>query len=287
MRSVLAGGVVFLVSAAALGQTVAPVSLATVVSRPPSVSRVSVDRKHHADLLRWQVTDPLAPYNGTTLVWLELNPADVRLSVDAQAHFDDITHSAVDRSVVALVSGGMWRGAYDAQWRQRKADGLVVASGALKGGLNATDAGGVAVICGADVSILPMSAFPKQTVEKSVVLPCTKAAPSALQSNVLLVRDGEADSFRDDSAANRMALCAGKGKVVIAGAFNSVGHALTLQQFADFVAAAARKRKIASLSALNLDGACAAQLFIPQIKAHYGCNGDNYAVNRIVIRSAR
>jgi hypothetical protein len=288
MKRLAAYGVSFFFAARLCGQMLAPIPLADVVKQEPERKQFAIDPKHKGDLLTWRVSDPLSPYSGTTLVWLQVEDGDVRVSVDGTPSFDDITRSGgTDSSIVAIANGGMWRGRFDSPWKERTADGLVVASGKPVGDFKPATNGGVAVMCGDDVSILRVSDFPKQNQPKKVVLPCNKKSPSALQSNLILVNDGVADAIAGSTAANRLAFGTGHDTVVIAGAFSSSGHALTLRQFSEFLVAAAKRQRVKSFDAVNLDGECGAQLWVPKLKLHFGCEGTSYTVNRIVMRSAR
>jgi len=290
MKLMLSACGLLFAGASVLAQSFAPVPLSKVVAAAPTTSQtINIDAKRRATLLTWRISDRLTPYSGTTLVWLEASDSDVRLAIDPQPRFEDArqTRLGADASMIAIVGGGMWSGTYDQEWTKRQPDGLVVAAGIPKGQLRETANGGTAVICGDDVSIVPAAAYPKQIVRGTVAIPCNKPAPSVLQSSALLVRGGAADPLRDDTPANRLALGSGGGRVVIAGAFNSAGQALTLRQFAEFVAAAAQVRKIDGFSALNLNGDCSAQLVVPELGAFFGCEGKNYTANRIVMRRGR
>jgi hypothetical protein len=277
-------GALLLLATPLLGQTIAPVSLTRVVSGTPVSKMISIG-KVKGELLTWQVKDPFSPYSGTTLVWLEVPASAVRLSVDGDSTFENIAKSGLnkDASVIAIVSGGSWSGAYDRPWKDRKPDGYVVSNGVKKGEFKPFNSGGIAVICSDDVRIMPIANFPKTPDPR-----CNNMSElSALQSNVVLVRGGKPETLGSDSPSNRISLCTGRDRIVVAGAFNSTGHSLTLRQFADFIAAAAQQRKIADFNAMNLAGDCAAQLFIPQLNVRFGCGGANYSVNKIVMRQAK
>jgi hypothetical protein len=74
--------------------------------------------------------------------------------------------------------------------------------------------------------------------------------------------------------------------VVIVGAFNDSNFALETRDFAALLSAVADKEKLSDLRAINLDGACGAQIYFPSSKfPKLGCNGDNYSVNRFIIKA--
>jgi hypothetical protein len=213
------------------------------------------------------------------LVWLELRENKSLVSVESTGGTPAIPASP-SPDTLAVLSGGSWTGAYDSPNSPKSASGLVLTSGTLAGNFAPASAGGVMVACSDDLAVYEASTYSRRF---SRSLPCPRA--SALQTNVLIIRDGRTPALPlSTERANRLAIGQDEDRVIVAGAFTPVGTAITLLDFAAYVAAAAKKMGRNDLTALNLDGACAAQLSIPPVRQRFGCDRAGYNVNRIVVR---
>jgi Phosphodiester glycosidase len=246
--------------------------------------RIRINSPSRDELLKWQVRDPLSPYNGLILVWVTIDNDDVRLSIDGKPRLEEFGKSDIPTNAVAVISGGMWNGRYDTLVNERKPTGLVIASGVNIAPFNRASQGGVLSACGDDVDIIPAKDFAWSAITSSgaVRMPCAKG--SMLQTNLILVKNGRVDDVRRDTAANRVAIGSGEDRVLVAGAFIASGFALSAVDFAQFIAAAAAKTHIEHVTMLNLDGACSAQIYLSQVKLRFGCEGQTYSINRILIK---
>ena len=251
---------------------------ATVVLKAPSRTTIRAGTTNYGDLYTWKITDFKSPYFGLTLVWLELHESKTVVSVE-KTNGGPAIPATPPADALAILSGGSWTGAYDSPGSAKSGSGLVVTSGTVVIPFRSTQAGGVMVACNDDLEVYDAGTYARRF---SRTLPCTRA--SALQTGTIVVRDGTAQTFPSGDRANRLAIGEDEDRVIIAGAFTSIGTAITLADFAGYVAAAARKLKRDDLTALNLDGACSAQLSIPPIRQRFGCARAGFNVNRIVAR---
>jgi uncharacterized protein YigE (DUF2233 family) len=175
--------------------------------------------------------------------------------------------SAVDGTALAAVSGGFYGLADSSNFIPV---GLVVAGGRRISRLSRSNIGGV-LLCepGGGLRVVPIRAF--------------KASPAvrcALQSKPLLVHDGEVDVRGDGPRMNRSAVAVTeRGTVVLAGAFESFGEALSLREFAGFLVHLRRSAQVPIAAALNMDGGPGAHLYFPPLKLHYGDPGANFIPN--------
>jgi len=81
---------------------------------------------------------------------------------------------------------------------------------------------------------------------------------------------------------NRSAVAVDKnGDLIIAGAFDDDGDAVTLIEFSQFLATPRSKGGPEAFYALNLDGGPDAHLYFPKIGLHLGYSGQNYVPNAI------
>ncbi|HYR27589.1 MAG TPA: phosphodiester glycosidase family protein, partial [Thermoanaerobaculia bacterium] len=231
------------------------------------------------ELSTWKITDVRSSSFGLTLVWLEIRESDSLVSVE-KANGQAIPSTAPAADVLAILSGGTWTGQYDAPNSAKQASGLVVSNGAQVSAFTPATTGGVLYACKDDLLVVDAAAYAKKFANQK--LPCTGA--SVLQASAILVRDGKPQQFPAGVKANRMAIGQDEDRVVIIGAFTSFGTALSLADFANWIAAAAPKMKRNGLDAVNLDGGCSAQLSIPHLKRRFGCDTPGYNINRIVVR---
>lgn len=284
----------------------ASASIASLTAQQPERTKLQIGQDNVGELLAWRLNDPLSAYNGLTLVWMELDDDDVLLVVDPRSGTDSMTKGSLGNSsgdVIAVISGGMWSGAFDtASARSRSPSGLVYASGKASMTLSRftgrdgkTETGGVLVSCDErEVSVIPTAQFRALTTNRAA-LPCDGdelSTASALQSNVLLGGPYTA-TISKSSAANRVAVGSFQKRsaigtvqrtIVVAGAFNASGFALPLSDFSRFIDIRAASRSVSGLTLLNLQGDCGAQIYLPQIDRRYGCPKAGFLVNRILLR---
>jgi len=256
----------------------APETPLSVLSKPPAKNSFKAG-KTTVEISTWKISDVRSSAFGVTLVWLEIRESDSLVSVES-ANGKAIPAAKPAADVLAILSGGTWTGQYDAPNSAKQASGLVVSNGAQVSAFAPAN-GGVLYACKDDLLIVDALEYAKKFANQRR-LPCTGA--SVLQTSAILVRDGKAQPFGAGVKSNRLAIGQDEDRVIIAGAFTTLGTALSLADFANWIAAAAPKMKRNGLDAVNLDGGCAAQLFIPQLDRRFGCNAPGYNVNRIVVR---
>lgn len=265
-----------------------------LTAQAPERTKLRMGRDDVGDVLIWRVNDPLSAYNGLTLVWIEIDDDDVMLSVDPRSGWDSMSRAslgAIAGDVVAVLSGGMWSGAYDAaRSASRKPMGLVYASGQARAplakfpstgaGAPQVERGGVLVSCDEqEVTVLPVTTF--RALTRNAPLPCDAdelRTASALQTSVILGA-GQTATIARGAAANRLAIGSANKRIVVAGAFTASGFALPLQEFSRYI-----EVRMPGLTMLNLDGECSAQIYLPQIERRFGCPRAGFLVNRILLR---
>ena len=231
-------------------------------------------------LYTWRITDVRSPYYGLTLVWLEIRESTSFVFVE-KTNNRPIPNTPVDANTLAVLSGGSWTGRYDSPLGAKQASGLVITSGSVVSPLTIekNGSGGVLWACNNDLRFADAAEYSKMWRGR---LPCP--AVSALQTSALVIKNGKPGKFSAGEKANRLAIGQDADKIIIAGAFTSFGTALSLPEFASYVAAAAKELGRKNLNALNLDGACSAQLLIPPLQARFGCDTPGFSINRIVVR---
>jgi phosphodiester glycosidase len=218
---------------------------------------------------------PTSARPGLVLVWAEFRTSLALLQVEEvreYGHTDEIYTKRVPRDALAAVNGGFF--GYD-KARKHIPLGLVIANrrianpriGWITGGiLQQADDGAIA--------ITPVKSF--------------RSSPSivnALQSKPLLVEKGSVAIRADDDRFNRSAFClTPSGAVVLAGAFESFGRAVTLKEFAAFLVKLRELGGPEIESALAMDGGPGARLWFPSLALHYGDPGDNYVPNLIYLK---
>ncbi len=107
---------------------------------------------------------------------------------------------------------------------------------------------------------------------------------SALQSKPLLVERGAVAIRGEDSRFNRSAIgLTRRNTLVVAGAFDSFGRAVTLKEFATFLVALGALDNVPIETALAMDGGPGAQLYFPAAARHYGDSGTNYVPNLVYL----
>lgn len=258
----------------ALAQSETPVS---VVQKRPARTELKIGGTSYGQLLTWRITDIASSHYGLTLVWLEIRESKSRVSVE-KTNGQAIRSTPVDATTLALLSGGTWTGRYDSPNSAKRGSGLVIASGTPVSAFTART-GGVFVACANDLRFFTASDYASKYGTR---LPCEKA--SVLQTSTMLIRDGKAEPFPAGEKANRLAIGQDEDQIIIAGAFTSFGTALSLADFSAYLAAAGKKLGRNDLTALNLDGACSAQLFIPPLNRRFGCETAGFNINRIAVR---
>ncbi|UCV05573.1 phosphodiester glycosidase family protein [Dechloromonas denitrificans] len=108
---------------------------------------------------------------------------------------------------------------------------------------------------------------------------------SVIQSKPLLVEAGK-NGIRSDTGErfNRTAIAlSSTGKLVVAGAFDGFGRAVSLHEFARFLLTIKSSDGSSINLAIAMDGGPGAQIYIPSLKQNFGDPGKNYVPNIISI----
>ena len=222
------------------------------------------------------VADPMSARAGLTLCWTELPSTAKLIGVKDLREYGasyEIYSRAVPGNAVAAINGGFF--GYDSKGNHIPL-GLVIADGKQKSPAIKWSTGGI-ILQKSDLTseIVPMKKFASGG-----------GIASALQAKPLLVEDGDVAIRGDDNARfNRTAIALTKsGRIVLAGAFESFGRALTLKEFAFLLAILRLLTGAEVQTALAMDGGPGSQLYFPGAKLHYGDPGNNYVPNFIYIR---
>jgi len=204
----------------------------------------------------WRVTNKKSSYAGLTLLFIDLDLKLVGVTIDDRAG-NDLTSTAIASPL--LIASGM-------------------AASPKMGGLVPERGGGVLVRCNENVAVLPaeMAAAAQRSCRSGLQI---------LPSKKLLIYNGNPANSGYDLGANRLAVGTGSGRLFIAGAFDDLGLALPLRDFTQFIVLAAARANLARPSAIDLAGACSAQVDFNGSPPHRfgGCGRAQSFVNRIVV----
>lgn len=83
--------------------------------------------------------------------------------------------------------------------------------------------------------------------------------------------------------ADWVAIGTSKTSLMVAAVVHTGERTTTLPQFASFIADVARIHQLGDATVINLDGACAAQIYIPALTAYFGCKSASTTPNRIFL----
>jgi hypothetical protein len=253
-------------------------TLTEIVVGVPSKTDIKIGRDDIGDLYTWNVTDFASPYYGLKLVWLVIDDDETALSVEKVGQ--------PDGNVIAILSGGDWMGRKDSGDTSRNvAEGLTISRGSVvqsRWELDArgNPAGGMLIACGNDddVQVIDAAAYRRQYGARQ---PC--AGASVLQTDAMLLRNGRPLPAAPDAKSNRLAIGSDSHKIYIAGAFHSLGTALSLADFTRFL----ELQRVRNLSMLDLVDGCSAELIVARVRdGRFGCHRAGFKINQIVLRYA-
>ena len=236
-----------------------------IVSIPLSGTKLSVQKI---------VSDPDGAMPGLVLCWIEIPAQYSNFSVLNIQKFGpsyQLFEEASGNSV-ALINGGFF--GYDAKGG-RIPLGLSMGAGSRFSPLVKWTTGGVFVQTDTGaLDIVPIRSFSNQ-----------KGVRAAVQSKPLLVENRSNGIRADDgSRFNRTAIGMTANKsVVLIGAFESFGRAVTLKEFTSFITRLPSLKRTTVVTALALDGGPGSQIYFPSVKLHFGDPGNNYVPNAIAI----
>lgn len=150
--------------------------------------------------------------------------------------------------------------------------GLVISQGQIRSNRINWRIGGVLFQTRDSIRIQPIRSF---KYSSSII--------NAIQCKPILVENEKIGIYYNDhNALNRAAIGLDKGNhIVVAGAFEDNGIALSLYEFAEFLLAGKNSGGPAIEIALNLDGGPGAHIFFPTMNLHFGYVGNNFVPNSI------
>jgi len=218
---------------------------------------------------------PASARPGLVLAWAEFRTSPTILQVEEVREYgrtDDVYTKRVPRDALAAVNGGFF--GYDKAGKHIPL-GLVIANRRIANPRIRWTTGGI--LQQADdgtIAITPVKSFLS-----------SPSIANALQSKPLLVERGSVAIRTEDDRFNRSALCLTRGgAVVLAGAFESFGRAVSLKEFAAFLVKLRDLGGPEIESALAMDGGPGAQLWFPSLALRYGDSGENYVPNLIYLK---
>jgi uncharacterized protein YigE (DUF2233 family) len=235
-----------------------------------STHRDEIKRHSAGDLTVKEIAaGPASDRAGLTLVWTELPSSGVTLNVRDVRRYGaayNLYSDEVPKSAVAAINGGFF--GYDKAGKHMPI-GLVISNEQVKSPVMRWTTGGV---------LAQDKSRRVQIVE--IHRPRPPSLTAAIQSKPLLVERGAVAIRGEDPRFNRSGVAlTQEGTLILAGAFESFGRAVTLKEFAEFLVALRIVDTIHVETALAMDGGPGAQLYFPTLDRHYGDHGDNYIPN--------
>ncbi len=214
---------------------------------------------------------------GVVLCWAVVPREAARVKVDDVRDTADSTLKLYEKVAhpldIAVLNGGFY--GLD-QRGSRIPLGLVISQGVVRNRLIGWKTGGVLEI-GARLDIVPIARFVQR-----------REIRAAVQSKPLVVEAGKvAIHSKGGDLANRSAIgLTPEGDVILAGAFSATNQAMTLYEFAEFLAAGPASGGPDAYIALAMDGGPGAHIYFPGARHHCGTDGPNYVPNVVRVSLA-
>jgi hypothetical protein len=210
--------------------------------------------------------------DNVTFVFLQFPIDDVRVTVDATRHAGKLdTLSLPGQQPLAVVSGGTWS--------NRKqglpiSEGLVISSGKLISPRHSQwSRSGLLIHRG-----------PRPEVVLRAELGKKDQVAEALEVKRVLLHRGSVNSkLQGVVEADWIAIGTSDEALVVAAVIHQGERFVTLPNFAEFIFNTAKIRQLTNLTIINLDGACATQLYIPSLDRLFSCSSVSFTPNRILI----
>ena len=258
--------------AAATDRTASQEWLKSLLQNKTAVHKLFEDSGLKTELSICKETNIYSPKYGVTLCWMSIPAQRTTMIVK------DIQRSGIALQIyadhkeefdIAVVNGGF----FGLNSLNRFVPlGLIISEGRVKNKRTNWRTGGVITQTAKSIQITPIRSFTNSgsTIE-------------AIQSKPLLVNNGKVEIYSDDyKLFNRTAVGLDSDKnVIVAGAFSDNGKALSLFEFASFLATPRAHGGPAVGVALAMDGGPGAHLFFPTLNLHFGEPGDNFVPNTI------
>lgn len=211
-------------------------------------------------------------HHGVKICWMLLPRSSVRMEVSdiRKSGPANITYATLAQPTdVVIMDGGFF--GYGPK-NSYVPVGLVVANGKVQNQRNQWSGGG---------AVLQGEGFP--TVVPIGDLASVGHVQHAIQSKPMLVENGRVAIKSDPKPPfNRASVGVDKeGNIIVAGAFQDDGTAVTLVEFSKFLSARRAEGGPQAVYALNLDGGPDAHLYFPGIDLHMGYGGQNFIPNAI------
>jgi len=234
---------------------------------------VSVASSHpELKLHVYEDNDPSSPHHGLKICWMLLPRPSIRMKVSdiRKSGPSNVIYAALAQpSDVVVMDGGFFGYGPNNSYVPV---GLVITDGKVQSQRGRWSGGGAVVQGRALLTVVPMSA-----------LPSLDHLQHAIQSKPMLVEGGKMGIKSDSKPPfNRVAVGVNQdGNIIVAGAFQDDGTAVTLVEFSAFLSAKQSEGGPQAVYALNLDGGPDAHLYFPGIGLHMGYGGQNFVPNAI------
>ena len=234
-----------------------------------------VQTRDHTITVHEMTSSPLGSRAGLTFAWVEFDNVKKNILVKEVLRFDDsyaIYKSETPANALLSINGGFF--GYDANKRYIPL-GLVISDGTIVNRKIAWSGGG----------ILLQKKGEHAKITKARKFKVSSGILQAVQSKPLIVEDSQVAIYSDDKERfNRTAFGVfPSGRIFVAGAFESFGRAVSLYEFAQLVTSIESAQGERPVTAIAMDGGPGSQIYIPQLKLHYGDPGKNYVPNLVVI----
>ncbi len=246
--------------------------IAKILQKKVKIFPIIQNKNFKIELKILKETDPLSEKYGVSICWVSFpkSYADMLVKdVKKFGYVNKIFEEIKEPLDVVVVNGGFYGYNYNDEYMTL---GLVISKREKKSGKISWKTGGILLQKDSLIQIAPIKSF---VFDKSI--------NNAIQSKPILVKSSQNDIYSNQHELfNRTAICLDKkNNVIVVGAFEDNGRAVSLYDFAQFLSTKNSLGNIKVEIALAMDGGPGAHLFFPIINKHFGYKGKNYIPNTI------
>lgn len=239
-----------------------------------SLSKIKVICKSDTfELIEYKITDMNNVRYGLTVCFIKIPLERVNLKIDELREYSsviDVFEKRCQSSDVIITNGGYFEVTKDGE---RAPLGLSISNGiTLSDKVNWRE-GGILFQANDTVGIIHINDYTDQKFRE------------AIQCKPILVRNSKNDIYSNsDSYFDRISIgITNANELIVCGAFNQDGIALSIYEFGEFLSTCSKKPCPNLNISLYLDGGPSAHIYIPVLGKHYGYSSNNYLPNIIHI----